>query len=81
MAHGQGEVRCCILCGRDTKSRSQVCWNCTGGRVPFATDEMRGRKTRRPGADADGGFEPAGDDKHDPSSIEEYHGESLRDDL
>lgn len=37
------EVQCCLYCGRDTTSKSQVCVRCTGPN-DLGRDEERGRK-------------------------------------
>ena len=43
MAKGKGKLVCCSLCGRDTHSRSGVCYRCESGDVPaLRPEEKRG---------------------------------------
>jgi len=44
-----GELMCCIVCGRDTRSKNGVCGKC-GGRGPryLYAEERKGRRERDP---------------------------------
>ena len=76
----KGDLVCCNMCGRDTKAADGICARCRNSN--FDHTEEIGRKARSFRTDADSPFEDVYDDnEYHPNSYENYHGESIRDDL
>jgi hypothetical protein len=74
-------LRCCVYCGRDTRSRDAVYWTCHTGSGTRAT-ELRGRHVLPMGVFNDSPMDPYHeDDEYQPSCQEEYDGDTYRDDL
>ena len=76
-------VVCCIYCGRDTESKSEVCGRCYGERLPrcFVTAEECIRKPRKGWLDAAKSCIQPYHIEGDGPDFEAYHGESVRDDI
>ncbi len=72
-------IACCVFCGRDTRAKDSVCAICRG--TISYHGEARGRPSRRWSAETDSPMDYAEDDKYDKTAAEDYHGESIRDDL
>jgi hypothetical protein len=74
------EIRYCLHCGRDTRSKGAVCWRCYTG---YTAGERRGRRALPPGVYNDSPMDPYHEDDlgDERSSREEYQGDTYRDDL
>ena len=68
----------CSRCGRDTRSKSAICAKCMGG----GADEQRGRKARSSQVLGGSPIEYVDpEDSGDISGSQDYHGDSIRDDI
>jgi hypothetical protein len=68
------------MCGRDTKAADEVCFRCKGGGPDRA--EEKGRSCRRWSSASDSPFDDQYEvDEYNRTAIEDYHGETIRDDL
>lgn len=72
------EIYSCEICGRDTTCRNRICAKCRGA---FGHDEeSRGRKSRYSRSLGSSPFEES-KEPDDRTTGDEYHGDSVRDDI
>lgn len=75
---GKGVLVCCRCCGRDTRSRDKVCWQCRQ-QVPFS--EEKGRHGLRWGHFSDSPIDDGPEEEDRLPSDADYHGDTWRDDV
>lgn len=83
-----GKTVCCVACGRDTRARDGVCVECKGDENSIDNRTLRGRvvltATTKTEEGKTGNVQMDLVDVNDPSLtniVEEYHGDTSRDDL
>lgn len=75
----KSELVCCNLCGRDTSARDGICSRC---RSPFFDHSEEIGRRRRTVTESDSPLDQFNEEnKFHKTSFEDYHGESVRDDI